>query len=35
VERLHHLLSAERDQHADDDDAHLAGELAPAVKRFG
>jgi hypothetical protein len=32
---LHHLLRAERDQHADDDNPHLAGERAPAVERFG
>src|SRR6185437_6397982 len=30
-----HLLRRERDQHADDDNAHFARERAPAVKRFG
>ena len=32
---LDDLLRPERDQHADDDDSHLAGELAPAVQRLG
>ena len=31
---LHKLLRAERDQHADDDDADFAGELAPAMQWF-
>jgi hypothetical protein len=29
------LLRAKRDQHAHDDDPDLAGELAPAMQRFG
>jgi len=32
---LDQFLGAERDQHAHDDDRHLANELAPAVHRLG
>lgn len=32
---LHDLLGAERDEHADDDDADFAGKLAPAVQGLG
>jgi hypothetical protein len=35
VQVLDELLSSERNQHADDDDADLAGEFAPAVQRLG
>jgi hypothetical protein len=35
VQRLDDLLGGQRDQHADDDDPHLANERAPAVQRFG
>jgi hypothetical protein len=35
VDRLDDLLGAKRDQHADDDDPHLADKLAPAVQRLG
>jgi len=31
---LRKLLGAKRDQHAEDDDADFAGELAPAMQRF-
>ena len=34
VDGLDHLLCAERDQDADDDDSDFTGELAPAVQRF-
>ena len=33
--QLDELFSAERNQHADNDDAYLAEKLAPAVQRFG
>jgi hypothetical protein len=32
---LHGLSGRERNQNAKHDDAHLAGETAPAVQRFG
>jgi len=35
VDGFDHLFRAERDQHANDDDAHLTDELAPAVQRLG
>ena len=35
VNRLDQLLSAERNQHAENDDPDLARELAPAVEGFG
>src|SRR5438309_11802523 len=34
VKVLDNLFRAERDEHANDDDAHFAGELAPAVQRL-
>jgi hypothetical protein len=35
MEALDKLLNSERDQNANDDDADLAREFAPAVQRFG
>jgi hypothetical protein len=35
VNRLRDLFRAQSDQHANNDDADLAGELTPAVQRFG
>jgi hypothetical protein len=34
VDRLYHLLRAQSDQHADNDDSDFASELAPAVQRL-
>lgn len=35
TEGFHHLLRAEGNQNADDDDAHLAHERAPAMQGLG
>jgi len=35
LKRCRNLLRGERDQNAEDDDPHFAGELAPAMQRLG